>query len=112
MPQANIHEDIWIRWIHSTWENHDEWRTDIRPSVLNDASVTKALFILDDGSCLFIPMAELRRVLSSKQPSGNGSITFSVNPHLKTVEQSKVSMSVLQSKRGKAQNLSKAFAGF
>jgi len=101
MAEANTYQDIWIRWIPSTWENEDDWRTDIRPSVLKDSAITKALFILDDGSCVFIPMSELRKVLSQKEPNKNGSIIFNVNPRSKKVEQTRVSMDVKQSKRTK-----------
>ena len=102
MREANTYQDIWIRWIHSTWEKQDAWRTDIRPSVLNDNGITKALFILDDGSCVFIPLPELRRVLSQKKPNQNGSIIFNVNPRSKQVDQTSVSMEVKQSKRTNA----------
>jgi hypothetical protein len=102
MPEANTYQDIWIRWIHSTWENEDAWRTDIRPSVLNDSTITKALFILDDGSCVFVPLPELRRVLSQKEPNNNGSIIFNVSPRSKKVEQTRVSMEVKLSKRNQA----------
>jgi len=111
MPEANTYQDIWIRWIHSTWENEDAWRTDIRPSVLNDTTITKALFILDDGSCVFIPTSELRRALLQKEPNRNGSIIFNVSPRSKTVEQTSVSMEVKQSKRTKAVAQAKILEG-
>ena len=102
MPEANTYQDIWIRWIHSTWENEDAWRTDIRPSVLNDSAITKALFILDDGSCVFIPLSELKKVLLQKTPNKNGSIIFNVSPRSKEVDQTRVSMEVKLSKRNQA----------
>jgi hypothetical protein len=102
MFETTTYQDVWIRWVHSTWENNKAWRTDIRPNVLNDAELKKALFILDDGSCVFIPMTELKRVLSQKAPNRNGSVIFNVNPRSKKVDRVSVSMEVKQSKRTKA----------
>lgn len=109
MPEANTYQDVWIRWIHSTWENQEKWRTDISPNVLNDAAIVKALFVLDDGSCVFIPLTELRRALSQKVPGKNGMIIFDVNPHSKKVDQTHVSLVVKQSKRDKAKADAKLF---
>ena len=102
MPEANTYQDIWIRWIPSTWENENGWRTDIRPSVLNDSSITKALFILDDGSCVFIPLTELRKAISNKAPNTNGSVIFNVNPRSKKVDETPVLMEVKRSKKSNA----------
>jgi hypothetical protein len=111
MPEANTYQDTWIRWVHSTWENQNAWRTDIRPSVLKDSSITKALFVLDDGSCVFVPTSELRRVLTNKQPNNNGSIIFNVQPRSKKIDEVKVEMEVKQSKRTQAAEQSKILEG-
>lgn len=95
----NTYKNIWVRWVHSTWESEDEWRTDIRPSVLNNPDITIANFILDDGSCVFIPMDNLRNVLKGKQPNRNGSIgPFNVNPKQGTVDGIKVPMQSMHPK--------------
>ena len=107
MPQPNIYEDIWVRWIHETWENRNNWRTDIRPSVLNNANVKKAEFILDDGSCVCVPMCDLNNILSDKTPEKNGSIIFSINPDSKTVEGKPVTMAIFRPKTNSAKQLLK-----
>src|ERR1051326_8331101 len=112
MPEAQTYQDIWIRWIHSTWEKDDDWRPDIRPSVLSDSTITKALFILDDYSCAFIPMEELRKALAGKAPNKNGSIIFNVNPRSRTVDGKLVTMDFFQSKKNKALATTKLLEDF
>jgi hypothetical protein len=86
MPKPVTYEDIWIRFIHFTWQHRDDWRTGIPYSVLNSEKIKDALFVLDDRSCVFIPLEELRRILSGRPPYKNGSINIGINPHLKTAE--------------------------
>jgi hypothetical protein len=92
MPEPQVYEDIWIRWVHSTWENASGWRTDIRPNILNDTTLKKVLFILDDSSCVFILMDDLRSLLSQRPRRANDCITFNVNPSSKTVNESRIKM--------------------
>ena len=97
MFEAQIHEDIWIRWIPYTWEKTGGWRTDIRPSVLKNEAISKALFILEDNTCVFIPREELKKALSQKSPGSNGSITFNVDPHLNKIDEHPVKMGAIRS---------------
>jgi hypothetical protein len=103
MPQPITYQDIWIRFVHFTWQNQDGWRTDIRPRVLNGEKIKHALFVLDDRNCVFIPLEELRRTLFQKSPNKNGSIIFNVNPHLKTIDGKRVKMNVVRPQDRKSQ---------
>jgi hypothetical protein len=96
MPNEQTYKSLWIRWVHSTWKNEGGWRTDIRPSVLNDDTITHALFILDDFSCIFIPLDDLRKTLSQKPPEKNCSVIFNVNPRQSTVDDSRVNLTVIE----------------
>jgi hypothetical protein len=97
MPHIQTYKSLWIRWVHSTWKNEVGWRTDIRPNVLNDNTITHAQFILDDFSCVLIPLNDLRRTLSKKQPENNGSTIFNVNPSRRTVDDILVDLTVIES---------------
>jgi len=102
MPKPVTYRDIWIRFIHFTWQNQDDWRTGIPYNVLHNKEIKDALFILDDRSCIFIPSEELRRIFSDTSPYKNGSINFSINANLKTVNKNPVKMQIVrpQEKRG------------
>jgi len=97
MPHEQTYKSLWIRWVHSTWKNEGGWRTDIRPKTLKDNTITHAQFILDDFSCVFIPLEELRKALSQKSPEANGSIIFNVNPQQSTVENIRINLTVVES---------------
>jgi hypothetical protein len=97
MPNEQTYKSLWIRWVHSTWKNEGGWRTDIRPSVLNDDTITHALFILDD----------LRKTLSQKPPEKNGSVIFNVNPRQSTVDDSRVNLTVIESSTKKKKERTK-----
>ena len=97
MPQEQIYKGVWIRWTHSTWEKEGDWRPDISPNVLNNNDLTEAQFIFDDHSCVFIPLKELRKVLSQKPPGKNGMIIFNVNPRRRTVDNIRVDLTVIES---------------
>jgi hypothetical protein len=95
MPHAQIKNGIWYRLINDTWENADGWRTDIAQSVLDDLSVTKALFILEETKGVFVSMDDLRKVLSNAPRRNNGMVgPFNVNPHTLTINGIAVPMEI------------------
>jgi hypothetical protein len=81
MAAAQIVGHRWVRQIHDTWANTSGWRTDIAKSVLDDLSVTEAVFVLDDKRALFLSMAELRAAVSDCPIRGTGKVgPFEVDP--------------------------------
>ena len=94
---------IWVRWIPSTWEKGGEWTTSIQANTLADHSLTKAIFILEDMRCVFIPMEGMRGALSSNPPNNAGTIVFVLNPRKKTVNGIRLDFGVVtsQTKRKK-----------
>ena|SRR6266498_2636014 len=101
MTKATVYKNVWIRWIHSTWENEDGWRTDVHQSVLDDDSISDALFVLDDQSCVFVPMEKLREVLAEAPTRFDGRVVgpFNVNSKSKTVNGVSVPMSIKRPKK-------------
>lgn len=83
MPNATITRNgTWIRRIHNTWENSAGYRTDIQTSVLDDPSVKKAAYLLDDRKVIIVPIEEVRRALVSAPRRANGCVgPYNVNPH-------------------------------
>src|SRR5579872_3804596 len=100
--KASIYKNVWVRWIHSTWAHSQGWRTDVHQSVLDETSVTDALFVLDDNSCVFIPMDELRKILKdAPRPLRHGGRVagpFTVNTQSESVNGISVNMKVLRPK--------------
>jgi hypothetical protein len=92
--EATIYNDIWIRWIPFRWSKDDYWRTDIRQNVLNDASLNTALFVLEDLTCVFIQMSEIRKAIVGVHIRDNGSIPFNIDPHSKVIGNVKIKMEV------------------
>jgi hypothetical protein len=97
MPEQ-VHDGIWIRWLAGTWEADGAWATSIQENTLHKASLTKALFILDDHRCVFVPMEEIRQLLSAKPANDRGTIVFRVNPKSATVNGLKVRMDAVESR--------------
>jgi hypothetical protein len=104
MPRAATYQDVWVRYIHFTWQHGDDWRTDIQSSVLHNLALKTALFILDDRSCVFIPLNELRHILAGVVCGENGAIPFNVNPHSKTVNENRVQMQVIRPQEKQSEN--------
>lgn len=105
MAKAQIADDVWVRRIHDSWANARGWRTDIPKTVLDDLSVKRALFILDDTRGVIVPMDELRRVLAGVRlrPVNNVVGPFNVNPHNSTVNDVPVTVEI---KMPRAENAS------
>jgi hypothetical protein len=101
MPEAQTYQDVWIRWVHLPWKNRGDWRPDISPNILGNKALSKAQFIFDDYSCVFIPLDGLRKVLSQKQPGKNGMIIFNINPDESTVDGVHVDLKVIESRTKK-----------
>jgi hypothetical protein len=97
--EPQVFQDIWFRRVWSSWANHEDWRTDIRQNVLNDNFVRTALFIFEDLTLVFIPMDEMRKALANVPPRANGSITFNVNAHARTIGNVRVKMEIHEPKK-------------
>jgi hypothetical protein len=95
MSQPNVARNVWFRRIHDTWSNDCGWRTDIPQSVLDDASIKQAAFVLDDERALFIDMAELRSAIAGCPRRENGVVgPFNVDPRCSTLNGRRVSIEV------------------
>jgi hypothetical protein len=97
MATEQVYEDIWIRWAPASWEADGSWCTSIQETTLHKSALTRALFILADDRCVFVPMGELRRVLSEKPANARKTIIFRVNPKNQTIEGQGVEMHLITS---------------
>ena len=94
MSTTKVSDDVWYRCVPQRWKTPDGFRSDIRPSVLEDARIQRALFIVapetDEEFGVFIPMNDIRRVLEDEIPGKNGSIAFSVCLATSTIKGQKI----------------------
>jgi hypothetical protein len=96
MASTRVSNDVWYRCVPTDWKTTDGFRTDIRPSILGDDQVQRALFIVGpeskDEFGVFIPMDDIRRAIGSELPGRNGSVAFSVILSSSTINGRKVSI--------------------
>jgi hypothetical protein len=96
MASSQVSKDVWYRCVPREWNTPDGFRTDIRPSVLKDMGIERALFIVGPESesefGVFIPMDDIRGALGTESPGRNGSIAFSVCMVTSTINGRKVSI--------------------
>ena len=93
-----VHITLWIRWVLDTWENDGSWATSIQENTLHKKSINEAQFIFPDARCMFVPMSELRRVLSGKSANGKGTIVFRVNPEKSTINKMTANVDLIVSR--------------
>jgi hypothetical protein len=83
MAVPQISDDVWYRCVPKGWLTAEGFRADIRPTVLENLKIERALFIVAPGSRheygVFIPMSDIRSALAGESTGRNGSIPFSVS---------------------------------
>jgi hypothetical protein len=75
MLMVSIYKNVWFRRVPVKWDG----RTDVRPSVIENDSVTIALFVFPDQELVFVPMADIREAVAGLEPGANGSLIFTVD---------------------------------
>lgn len=76
-----IYKNVWFRRVPAKWDG----RTDVRPSVIKDDSVTIALFVFPDQEVVFVPMADIREAVAEVDVGANGSLIFTVDTSARSI---------------------------